>query len=102
MAEQLLDQARDLLEGQIDFDGQRLAELITTFLLGASGILAFFVGYMAQNIQLALWIGLAGTLLTFVVVTPPWPFFNKNPLPWLPPHAISGLDYVNVDGKKAG
>ncbi|KAF2205592.1 microsomal signal peptidase 12 kDa subunit [Delitschia confertaspora ATCC 74209] len=102
MADQLLDQVRDVLEGQIDFDGQRLAELITTVLLGAAGFLAFFLGFMAQDIRLTLWIGLVGTVFTFVVVVPPWPFFNKNPITWLPPHnAISGLD-INIDGKKAG
>jgi len=101
MAEQLLDQARNVFEGQIDFEGQRLAELITTVLLGASGILAFFIGYLTQNIHLTVWIGLAGTLATFAVVVPPWPFYNKNPLPWLPStNSITGLDFVNVDGKK--
>ena len=61
MADQLLDQVRDAVEGQIvrrpgsrplpcralanllrspmqDFEGQRLAELLTTVLLGAAGV----------------------------------------------------------------
>ncbi|KAF2106770.1 microsomal signal peptidase 12 kDa subunit-domain-containing protein [Lophiotrema nucula] len=103
MADQLLEQVRDAVEGQIDFEGQRLAELITTVLLGASGIIAFFVGFMAQDIKLALYIGLAGTAVTFVAVVPPWPFYNKNPEPWLPPHtgAVSGIQ-IDVDGKKVG
>ncbi|KAJ4302929.1 hypothetical protein N0V90_001820 [Kalmusia sp. IMI 367209] len=82
MADQLLDQVRDAVEGQIIF--------------------AFFIGFMAQDIKLTLYIGLAGTALTFLAVVPPWPFFNKNPEPWLSPHiATSGLS-IDVDGQKVG
>lgn len=38
MSEQLLEQVRDAVEGQIDFEGQRLAEMLTTVLLGAVGV----------------------------------------------------------------
>lgn len=51
---------------------------------------SFNVGYIAQDIVLAVKIGLAGTLLTFLVVVPPWPFFNKNPVKWLPYHSPLG------------
>jgi signal peptidase complex subunit 1 len=61
------------------------------------------VGFMAQDIKLSLYIGLAGTVLTFAVVVPPWPFYNKNPEPWLPPHAAtSGFQSIQVDGQKVG
>lgn len=57
---------------------------------------------MAQDIRLSLYIGLAGTLLTFVAVVPPWPFFNKNPEGWLPSRkATSGIS-INVDGQQVG
>lgn len=38
MANQLLDQVRDIAEGQIDFEGQRLAELGATALLATAGV----------------------------------------------------------------
>ncbi|KAI1844635.1 hypothetical protein JX266_009091 [Neoarthrinium moseri] len=84
MAEQLLDQARDLVDGQIDFEGQKLAEILTTVLLSVVGAIAFFVGFFLQDIALALKVGLAGTALTFLVIVPPWPFFNRHPVKWLP------------------
>ncbi|KAF1998890.1 microsomal signal peptidase 12 kDa subunit [Amniculicola lignicola CBS 123094] len=99
--DQILDQARDVFEGQIDFEGQRLAELITNVLLGAAGIIAFFVGFMAQDIKLTLYIGLGGTALTFLAVVPPWPLYNKDPEDWLPGHAVSGIN-IDVDGKQVG
>lgn len=117
--DQLLEQARSIYEGEIvilllryftmsqeltrsqDFKGQQLAENISTALLTISGILAFLVGFINQNIYHTLYIGLGGTALTFLIVVPPWPFFNQSPQPWLPPktgnaaltHGIS----VNVD-----
>jgi signal peptidase complex subunit 1 len=57
---------------------------------------------MAQDIRLSLYIGLAGTALTFLVVVPPWPFYNKNPEGWLPSHnAVQGIS-IDVDGQKVG
>ncbi|GAM83249.1 hypothetical protein ANO11243_012350 [Dothideomycetidae sp. 11243] len=87
MAE-LLDKARDIWEGEI--------------------IIAFIAGYITQNITYTLWLGLAGTALTFVAIVPPWPFFNKHPVSWLPARkaraggqrtVTGGYDIV-VDGKK--
>ena len=101
--DQLLEQARTIYEGEIvrflnflclttylkltrlqDFKGQQTAEYISTGLLTISGILAFLVGFLNQNIYQTLYIGLGGTALTFLIVVPPWPFFNQNPPPWLP------------------
>ncbi|KAF2028487.1 microsomal signal peptidase 12 kDa subunit [Setomelanomma holmii] len=104
MSEQLLERVRDAVEGQIDFEGQRLVEMLTTVLLGAAGIIAFIAGYATQDIRLALYIGLAGTALTFLVVVPPWPFFNKNPENWLPASnatSTTGIS-IDVDGQKVG
>jgi signal peptidase complex subunit 1 len=47
-------------------------------------VISFLVGFFVQDIALALKIGLAGTALTFVAIVPPWPFFNKHPVKWLP------------------
>jgi len=79
-----LDQIRDVAEGQIDFEGQKLAEMITNVALSIVGAVAFLVGYFTQDIKLALYVGLGGTLLTFLFVVPPWPYFNQHPVKWLP------------------
>ncbi|KAL0931611.1 microsomal signal peptidase 12kDa subunit [Colletotrichum truncatum] len=85
MADQVLDQVRDLAEGQIDFQGQKLADLLATLVLSASGALAFIIGYLLQDIKLAVYIGLAGTAFTFLLVVPPWPFYKQHPVKWLEP-----------------
>lgn len=84
MADQLLDTIRDVAEGQIDFEGQRLVDRLVLVLLSICGAISFIVGFALQDIKLALYVGLLGTALTFVVVVPPWPFFNNHPVKWLP------------------
>ncbi|SPJ85789.1 related to microsomal signal peptidase 12 kDa subunit [Fusarium torulosum] len=84
MADQALDQIRDIADGQIDFEGQKLAELLATVLLVVSGLVSVVVGYILQDIKLAVYLGLGGTALTFLVVVPAWPFYKKHPVKWLP------------------
>lgn len=107
-----------------DFHGQRIAELLSTALLIISGVslgfpwwmsqalcsdclldhcqvVAFFVGYIYQDIHLTLWVGLGGTLITGLAVIPPWPMYNKNPEKWLVPvPGSAGGAGVVVDGVK--
>lgn len=86
-----------------DFHGQKLSELLTYALLSLAGVIAFLVGFVTQNIYQTLYIGLGGTALTFLVVVPPWPFYNQHPQPWLPSRtgrsALDGVS-IEVDGKK--
>jgi signal peptidase complex subunit 1 len=65
-------------------------------------ILAFLVGFMTQDILLSLYIGLAGTALTFLAVVPPWPFYNKNAEDWLPARSAASRINIDVDGEKVG
>jgi len=99
MADQLLDQVRELAEGQIDFKGQSMAEFLATALLAIVGAISFIVGYLNQDIKRALVIGLGGTALTFLLVVPPWPFFNSHPVRWLP---VAGkrqdANEIDIDG----
>lgn len=97
-----------------DFKGQALADFLTTALLVLSGIVSFFAGWATQNVYTTLYVGLGGTALTFLAVVPPWPVYNKNPLPWLPAKTaprvggtradLRGIDLggLNVDGQRMG
>ncbi|KAI0816668.1 microsomal signal peptidase 12 kDa subunit-domain-containing protein [Xylaria sp. FL0064] len=104
MADQLLEQIRDVVDGQIDFEGQKLAEVLATVLLSVVGAISFLAGFFLQDIALALKIGLGGTALTFLVVVPPWPFFKRHPVKWLPvggPSISSSHQNVVIDEKIA-
>jgi signal peptidase complex subunit 1 len=54
---------------------------------------------MTANVYNALWVGLAGAVLTMLVVVPPWPFYNRDPVQWLPARRVGGV-WVDVDEKK--
>ncbi|KAJ5095127.1 Microsomal signal peptidase Spc12 [Penicillium argentinense] len=94
----ILAPLQDAFEGQIDFHGQRLAELLSTALLIIFGAISFVIGYLYKDIHLTLWVGLGGTLFTGLVVIPPWPFYNMNPEMWLPSRKAGPS--VLVDGVK--
>ncbi|KAJ5953443.1 Microsomal signal peptidase Spc12 [Penicillium verhagenii] len=94
--DELLAPIQDALEGQIDFHGQRLAELLSTILLVAS----FLIGYIYKDMYLTLWVGLGGTLFTALAVIPPWPIYNQNPEKWLNKDGSSRGPQVVVDGVK--
>ncbi|MCJ1351151.1 MAG: hypothetical protein MMC33_001133 [Icmadophila ericetorum] len=102
MADQLLSQVQDLLEGTIDFQGQKQTELVTTLLLSFTGILALILGYIQADIHLTLWIGLLGTGIAFFVVVPPWPIFNESPETWLPDLKDSGSGIASGTRELAG
>ncbi|KAF3935690.1 hypothetical protein ABW19_dt0207610 [Dactylella cylindrospora] len=81
--EAIQDKFQSLVDGFIDFKGQKLAEQITTYTLAVSFILAFLLGFITQDIRYTLYTGLAGTGATFLAVVPAWPFYNQNPVAFL-------------------
>ncbi|KAF8534187.1 microsomal signal peptidase 12kDa subunit [Trichophaea hybrida] len=89
-----MDQLQTLFDGYIDFEGQKLADRLTNVLLILSGLIAWIVGFVLQDLRYTVYIGLGGTALTFLVVVPPWPMYNKHPLTWLP------VDYDDKKEKK--
>merc|ERR1712115_244202 len=78
MADAILDPIRDFVDGQIDFEGQKLSEQLYMALITATGFFAFTLGFMTQNVYTALYIGLGGTALAFLVTVPHWPYFNHR------------------------
>jgi signal peptidase complex subunit 1 len=47
-------------------------------------LIAFNIGWAREDITLAVYTGLGGTALTFLLVVPPWPIYNKKPVKFLP------------------
>jgi signal peptidase complex subunit 1 len=65
--------------------------------------IAFIVGYYLQDIKRALLIGLGGTVLAFLLIVPPWPFFNRHPVNWLKEGGKKAASQgIVVDGKLVG
>jgi signal peptidase complex subunit 1 len=69
----------------MDFEGQKQAELLLYRLLVLFGALGFLGGYAVGSFRLMVLVNAAGLALTLLVVVPNWPWYNQNPLNWLPP-----------------
>ncbi|KAF5835121.1 microsomal signal peptidase 12kDa subunit [Dunaliella salina] len=69
----------------MDFRGQRNAEWLLVRILIVFAAVSFVAGYSQGDFQLMVNINAVGLLLTALLVIPSWPFFNRNPLPWLAP-----------------
>jgi signal peptidase complex subunit 1 len=66
-------------------------------------VIAFIAGYVYQDVYVTLWIGLAGTALTVLVVVPPWPIYNTHAEKWLSVGGRGmGTTGIVVDGVKVG
>jgi len=94
-----MDQIQSIIDGFIDFEGQRLAETLTTAILVLAGVLSFIVGYVLSDLKYTVYIGLSGTVIAFLVVVPPWGIYKRNPLTYLP---ASGVQVQMVDGDADG
>lgn len=73
---------------------QRVADI------NLSQLFAFILGFALQNIYVTLWTGLGGAALAFLVVVPPYPFYNKSPERWLPSGSGMAGSGIEIDGKK--
>ncbi|RWR94925.1 putative signal peptidase complex subunit 1 [Cinnamomum micranthum f. kanehirae] len=69
----------------MDWQGQKLAELLMQIVLGVFAVVAFVVGYSVGSFQTMLLIYAGGVVLTTLLIVPKWPFLNRHPLNWLDP-----------------
>ncbi|KAL6607546.1 microsomal signal peptidase 12 kDa subunit [Neocallimastix sp. 'constans'] len=73
-----------LIKDDIDFKGQQLTEKLMQCILIVFGIVSFIVGFVMQSVKISCYIMLAGIIITAVIILPPWPFYSKNPIKFLP------------------
>ncbi|KAH9824689.1 microsomal signal peptidase 12 kDa subunit-domain-containing protein [Melampsora americana] len=87
--DEYVDKIKAQFEGKIDLEGQRLAEKWNQIIILSSAIIAFLVGYFSQSMMLTFGIYGVGVFISLLVVVPPWPCYNKNPIKWLPKQTSS-------------
>lgn len=94
-----ISQYTDFLVGSIDFNGQARAETIYKQLLHFFSVASFMLGFVYQNMLLGVTVFAVGIILTFIIVVPPYPFYNKNNLKFLDPKNkfYSGESVSNVE-----
>ncbi|KNC80132.1 hypothetical protein SARC_07505, partial [Sphaeroforma arctica JP610] len=58
-------------------------------ILTASGIIAVLYGYHEQSFEKSMIVFGVGAAITFLLTLPPWPFYAKDPVKWLPADSSS-------------
>eukprot|EP00051_Salpingoeca_urceolata_P032762 m.17283 g.17283 ORF g.17283 m.17283 type:complete len:87 (+) comp5428_c0_seq1:153-413(+) len=71
------------LETHVDFQGQQLAEHLYQYIILGFSIVGFVWGYLCNQLDQTVYVIGAGVLLASFLVLPPWPFYRRQPLPWL-------------------
>jgi Microsomal signal peptidase 12 kDa subunit (SPC12) len=74
-----------LLIGQplmMDFQGQKLAERLSLYILLGAAMAAFLVGWISGHFRFTLLTYGAGTAAAVIAAVPDWPWFNMHPLQW--------------------
>ena len=66
----------------MDFQGQKLAERLSLYILLGSAVAAFFVGWISGHFRFTLYTYGAGTAAAVLAAVPDWPWFNRHPLRW--------------------
>ncbi|CAA6669704.1 unnamed protein product [Spirodela intermedia] len=69
----------------MDWQGQKLSEMLMQVMLVAFAVGAFGTGYALGSFQTMLLVYAGGVVLTTLVTVPNWPFYNRHPLKWLDP-----------------
>ncbi|OUM69085.1 hypothetical protein PIROE2DRAFT_2969 [Piromyces sp. E2] len=72
------------MKDDIDFEGQKLTEKLMQLILIVFGVISFIVGFCMQSVRISCYIMLVGIIVTALVILPPWPFYSKNPIKFLP------------------
>ncbi|XP_047318268.1 signal peptidase complex subunit 1-like [Impatiens glandulifera] len=69
----------------MDWQGQKLAELLMQVLLVSFAVVAFAIGYVQGSFRTMLMTYAYGLGFTTLLTVPNWPFYNRHPLKWLDP-----------------
>jgi len=88
----------------MDWQGQKLAELLMQIMLIVVSVIAFGTGYLMASFQTMILTYAGGVLVTLLVTGPNWPFFNRHPLKWLDPSELEKhpkpQPSLNINSKK--
>ncbi|OMJ71002.1 hypothetical protein SteCoe_30903 [Stentor coeruleus] len=68
--------------GEIDYEGQRLAEKLYKYIIFISCIIGFVISIITKQFMYTGYAALFSTCFSIVLTFFPWPWYNKHPLQW--------------------
>lgn len=85
----MADLLTQILNKNIDFEGQRIAEKTTHYALVILSVFSFSVGLALQSLQTTFVLFGGSVLALALVIVPPWSAYNAHPVKWLPSKGTS-------------
>ncbi|OWB58503.1 hypothetical protein B5S28_g4544 [[Candida] boidinii] len=79
-----MENIQELLAGTIDFKGQELADYYSKVILTFGSLISCILGFILQDLKITLISFAIFIVFDLIVVIPPYPFYNKNNLKFLP------------------
>ena len=67
----------------MDYQGQKLAEMIYLYLIVILGAIGWVFGYVAQSFKITFTVWLGGLVVSMILCVPDWPMYNPHPVEWL-------------------
>mmetsp|Transcript_22066 Transcript_22066/g.29093 ORF Transcript_22066/g.29093 Transcript_22066/m.29093 type:complete len:83 (-) Transcript_22066:421-669(-) len=67
----------------MDYEGQKLSELLFYWIILAFGGVGWIIGYFQQDFTPTFYSWSVGVVLSCIICVPDWPFFNRHPVKWL-------------------
>ncbi|CAO1626769.1 unnamed protein product [Jaminaea pallidilutea] len=80
----VMDNFKAVLEGKIDYQGQRLADRINQELIVMGSFICLTLGFFFSSLSIMMYSLAALVLVDALIVVPAWPFYNKYQTKWLP------------------
>ncbi|KAJ8497873.1 hypothetical protein OPV22_008425 [Ensete ventricosum] len=95
-----------LRSAQMDWQGQKRAEIVMQFMLVVFAIAGLGIGYTIGSFPTMMLTYAGGVVITALITVPNWPFFNRHPSKWLDPseaerHPKPHLNVAAASKKKA-
>eukprot|EP00049_Salpingoeca_infusionum_P018585 m.357891 g.357891 ORF g.357891 m.357891 type:complete len:93 (-) comp17978_c0_seq1:448-726(-) len=70
-------------ETHVDYEGQKLAELLAQSIIAAFAVIGFLWGWYWQRFSETFIVFSAGVILAALLCIPPWPFYRRHSIKWL-------------------
>jgi signal peptidase complex subunit 1 len=67
----------------MDYEGQKLAEILFYWIILSFGAVGWVIGYIQQDFVVVFYAWLVGVTLSVIICVPDWPFYNRHPVKWL-------------------
>eukprot|EP00545_Synedropsis_sp_CCMP1620_P006234 CAMPEP_0119018340 /NCGR_PEP_ID=MMETSP1176-20130426/19121_1 /TAXON_ID=265551 /ORGANISM="Synedropsis recta cf, Strain CCMP1620" /LENGTH=77 /DNA_ID=CAMNT_0006972313 /DNA_START=75 /DNA_END=308 /DNA_ORIENTATION=+ len=67
----------------MDYEGQRLAEILFQWIICSFGAVGWVIGYINQDFYQTFYVWLVAVVISVIICVPDWPFFNRHPVKWL-------------------